>query len=212
MRLPSIVTEIITPTILVMLSGGLDSISALYKIAVLDRDNYRNYDIHCHHVNIVNVENRATAERTAVHNVLQWFDDNSDLKIGYSESTMVYPVYNSEILMDTDVTKFTAGYIVSATGGNIHYVVYGTNSTDYLDDTLSSRKFRGDQIYKTFVPGESYGEHLYPIKHMSKYEAANLLPDDLKKLSWSCRRPVYENNIPSKCGKCKTCKQLVGIM
>ena len=43
-----------------------------------------------------------------------------------------------------------------------------------------------------------------------KLEQMKRMPDELLKLCWTCRRPVYKNNPkkPQQCGKCATCKLL----
>jgi len=42
----------------------------------------------------------------------------------------------------------------------------------------------------------------YPISHMTKREILDALPDSLRKLCWTCRRPV---NGLEPCGECPSC-------
>ena len=47
-----------------MYSGGLDSLGMVYKL--LTEDEYKDHDIHIHHVHNKNVEQRWRAEQIAV--------------------------------------------------------------------------------------------------------------------------------------------------
>ena len=54
-------------------------------------------------------------------------------------------------------------------------------------------------------------QQIYPVDHMSKQEIWSMLPPALRELTWSCRHPAYENNLPRACGKCKTCNDLSAL-
>jgi hypothetical protein len=47
----------------------------------------------------------------------------------------------------------------------------------------------------------------YPISHLTKHEILEALPENLRKLCWTCRTPV---NGVEPCGKCPSCKKVEG--
>lgn len=197
-------------TVLVMFSGGLDSLGALHT--VLTDEKFADLPVHCHHVNLVNIENRAPAEKVAVRNIRKWYAVNGYRPFTYSESTFQYPCYNSVFLFDNDVTNFAAGNIVSGAKGNVKYVVYGVTKSDIADSNLEKRRVRSTKIFNAFNDLECPAEKIQPVKHMSKCEIYNFLPEELARLSWSCRTPINpHSNHPMPCGQCHTCEELVGI-
>ncbi len=56
--------------ILCMYSGGVDSTAVVYKL--LTELKYSSYDIHVHHISMINLENKHDAELSAVFNCLGW--------------------------------------------------------------------------------------------------------------------------------------------
>ena len=48
----------------------------------------------------------------------------------------------------------------------------------------------------------------YPLIHMKKFEVWNMMPQDLRQLTWSCRTPIYEFGEIKQCNSCKTCIEL----
>ncbi|TWO67783.1 hypothetical protein FN976_25705 [Caenimonas sedimenti] len=72
-------------------------------------------------------------------------------------------------------------------------------------DLDAGRIVRGNKTYAAFTNKEL----LYPVRGLSKQEIVTLLPAEVAKLAWSCRRPVYHSpEVPTPCGRCKTCEAL----
>ena len=46
---------------------------------------------------------------------------------------------------------------------------------------------------------------------MTKKEIFETLPEDLRKLTWSCRTPIYKEEDIKMCKKCKTCLEILQI-
>lgn len=183
------------PTILLLFSGGLDSIAALHVLLTT-----QSLPVHCHHIRIENAENRADAEAIAVQAVRDYYPPGT---FGYSESMMAFPKVNGTFLFDVDVTRFMAGYIAFKAQGNIVAIAHGHVKDDDRDPTLPQRLARATKILTAFTRTPL----IEPVGHMTKAECIAMLPPELRKLAWSCRRPTY-NPEPQACGKCKTCKQL----
>ena len=187
------------PTILAMYSGGLDSLGMIYRL--LSNTEYSEYSIHIHHVHNRNIEYRNRAEAIMVQQAL------AELKrlgfdFAYSESEIASQAYNQQFLYDTDTMNFFAGYVASV-NPDIVKVAFGMNATD-SNHSLEERMKRGKQIFSAFTTAEK----IYPVLNMSKREIYASLPETLRDLFWSCRRPVYTEFGVDACGECNTCEQL----
>ena len=187
------------PTILAMFSGGLDSLGMVYKL--LTEEQYKEYDIHIHHVHNRNVENRHRAEAIAVNIALKELK-TLGFRFAYSESEIATVAFGRHFLYDTDTMNFFAGYIASV-NPDIKKIAIGMQSTD-TNETLSERRIRATKILEAFTSAEK----IYPVMEMSKREIYDMLPDSLKNVFWSCRRPVYKEKQIIPCGVCETCAKL----
>ena len=82
---------------------------------------------------------------------------------------------------------------------------------------------RFDIGFKRYVGRDSIdyplGEHisreiLYPLMEMNMTKATMMaaLPQELREITWSCRRPVYdESGASHPCGQCKPCMTIRNI-
>jgi 7-cyano-7-deazaguanine synthase in queuosine biosynthesis len=120
----------------------------------------------------------------------------------YSESEIASQPYGLNFLYDSDTMNFFAGYICSA-NPNIVRVAMGMQANDG-NHALEERRKRADKILAAFTPVSK----IYPVLDMTKREIYDSLPDTLKNMFWSCRRPVYTEKNIAPCGKCDTCRKL----
>jgi 7-cyano-7-deazaguanine synthase in queuosine biosynthesis len=187
------------PTILAMYSGGLDSLGMIYKL--LTDPEYQDYKLHIHHIHNRNVENRDRAEAIVVPIVLKELE-RLGYSFVYSESEISSQPYGNQFLYDTDSINFFAGYICSA-NSNIVKVAMGMQAND-ANQRLEDRRKRADAILAAFTP---VGK-IYPVLNLTKREIYDSLPDSLKNMFWSCRRPVYTEKNIAPCGRCDTCVKL----
>ena len=95
-----------------------------------------------------------------------------------------------------------AGYIASV-NPDIKKIAIGMQSTDG-SNSLPERRIRAAKILEAFTDAEK----IYPVMEMSKREIYDMLPDSLKNVFWSCRRPVYKEKQIIPCGVCETCVKL----
>jgi 7-cyano-7-deazaguanine synthase in queuosine biosynthesis len=186
-------------TILAMYSGGLDSLGMTYKL--LTDPEYKDYKLHIHHVHNRNVENRAQAEKIAVDMALKELR-RLGFAFDYSESEIGTQPYGNKFLFDSDTLNFFAGYICSA-NPNIVRVALGMQANDY-NLALEDRRKRADAILAAFTDVKK----IFPVMTMTKREIYDSLPDTLRNIFWSCRRPVYNEKNIAPCGKCDTCVKL----
>jgi 7-cyano-7-deazaguanine synthase in queuosine biosynthesis len=183
-------------TILAMYSGGLDSLGMVYKL--LTEDRYKDYDVHIHHVHNKNVENRHGAEAIAVDIATKELK-NLGFKFAYSESEIGTVPFGDDFMFDTDSMNFFAGYVCSV-NPNIVKVAMGMQAND-ANQRLEERRIRGNKILQAFTGAEK----IYPVMNMTKREIYDMLPESLRNMFWSCRRPVYSEKNIAPCGKCDTC-------
>jgi 7-cyano-7-deazaguanine synthase in queuosine biosynthesis len=191
--------EQIKPTILAMYSGGLDSLGMVYKL--LTDPEYKEYDIHIHHVHNKNVENRHKAEAIAVNLATRELK-RLGFNFAYSESEIGTQPYGRNFLYDSDTMNFFAGYVASV-NPDIKLVAMGMQANDG-NLALEERRVRANKILAAFTPVEK----IYPVLNMSKREIYDSLPESLRNMFWSCRHPIYTEKNIAPCGKCDTCIKL----
>lgn len=182
-----------------MYSGGLDSLGMIYRL--LTDPDYRDYDLHIHHVHNRNVEHRDRAEAVVVPMVLKELE-RLGYSFIYSESEIASQPYNGQFMYDSDSINFFAGYICS-TNPNIKRVAMGMQANDH-NQALEHRRVRANKILGAFTDVEK----IYPVLDMTKREIYDSLPDTLKNMFWSCRRPIYKEKSIAPCGECDTCVRL----
>ena len=187
------------PTILAMYSGGLDSLGMIYKL--LTDSEYKDHKLHIHHIHNHNVENRDRAEGIVVPMVLKELE-RLGFNFVYSASEISSQPYGMNFLYDSDTINFFAGYICSA-NPNIVKVAMGMQANDG-NHALEDRRKRADQILAAFTDVKK----IYPVLTMSKREIYDSLPESLRNMFWSCRRPVYTEKNIAPCLKCDTCVKL----
>ena len=195
------------PVILSMYSGGLDSVGVLYRL--LADDQFADFDVHVHHMHVVNRENRAVAEERAVAKTLALFKEGVDYRpFKFTQSLHRYDFMQKGMVWDMDLCAFVAGNIC-AVDPNIAHVAMGRTNTD-LDgggEGFLKRMERAQTIFKAVISlDETDATYIFPVVEQSKEAVWNMLPDPLRQASWSCRRPVYDaERNPTPCGKCYSC-------
>ena len=182
-----------------MYSGGLDSLGMIYKL--LTDPEYKDYKLHIHHVHNRNVENRDRAEAIVVPMVLEELE-RLGFSFVYSESEIASQPYKGKFMFDSDSINFFAGYICSA-NPDIVKVAMGMQANDH-NLALEDRRKRADKILAAFTDVKK----IYPVLDLTKREIYDSLPDTLKNMFWSCRKPVYTEKNIAPCGKCDTCVKL----
>jgi 7-cyano-7-deazaguanine synthase in queuosine biosynthesis len=120
----------------------------------------------------------------------------------YSESEIGSQPYNGQFMYDTDSINFFAGYICSV-NPRIVRVAMGMQANDH-NHALEERRIRANAILAAFTPVEK----IYPVLDMTKREIYDMLPEGLRNMFWSCRRPVYSEKNIAPCGRCDTCIKL----
>lgn len=183
------------PDTLLMFSGGLDSTGLFWMLM------REGCSLHVHHLRLFNVENRALAEDRAVSRVVEYMRGLGSF--GYSESRHDYPCYGSGFVWDSDIFSFMAGSICLSMG-SVRRVAVGMTLSD-VRGGLDARVGRANRIFGAFGVG---AEKVYPLSSMTKAQVYDMMPEDLRVLSWSCRTPVYEGGEILECGRCVACSEM----
>jgi len=183
---------------LIMFSGGLDSLCMTYLMLKSAEDN----DLHIHHINISNSENRAPAEAVAVKKAIEYFQTNNYPKFEYTESTIAAPNFGRSFMYDSDAVNFMAGYVCSM-NPDIEQVAIGLNKSD-TNGPNTDRIQKANQLLALFTTATK----IYPVKDYTKQAMYDLLPNELRNMFWSCRTPKYEDSHARVCGHCHTCLQI----
>ena len=195
----------IRPKIICMFSGGLDSMGALWVL--LTENKYKVFDIHVHHINIQNIENRTKAEFNAVKNITNELT-NLGHKFTYSSNTLEFNFMNFiGFPMDMDLCAFTAAQICRYRP-EVKHIAMGRTSTDVASGTqdFHNRMERAQNIFKAAqdfpVNPPTY---IFPAVNYSKKQLWELLPENIRNNTWSCRIPQYIDGKAVECGQCITC-------
>jgi 7-cyano-7-deazaguanine synthase in queuosine biosynthesis len=186
------------PITLIMFSGGLDSTGVFWKL-INEQGN-----LHVHHLYLVNRENRAKAEDRTVSDIVAHMKNIRDF--GFSESYHEYPCHNNNFLWDSDLFSFVAGGMCISMP-SIRNVAIGMTASD-MRRGMSDRVERARKIFEAFGTN---AKKVYPVGDKTKRQVYEMLPEELRALSWSCRTPVYDGDDIRKCGRCMACREMARI-
>lgn len=195
-----------------MYSGGLDSLGCLY---VLLTDNcYSDFDVHVHHMHLLNKEGRAEAELVATKATIERLQSMGMRPFLYTESSHDYRFMLRQFVWDMDLCAFMAANTCIADPGIVH-VAMGRTKTDVegASEAFHSRMDRAQRIFDGVWTLESRERphYIFPVVERTKTDIWRMLPDSLKSCTWSCRRPIYEGNRAIACGRCATCREIQAV-
>jgi 7-cyano-7-deazaguanine synthase in queuosine biosynthesis len=182
---------------IVMWSGGIDS---TFKLSYLLKET--EYQVHAHHVHIVNREGRGTAERAACRALRPKL--RSIRRFAYTESTIDHSQHD-RIPFDMAIVAFEVG-VVARSGE-------GPKSEPFTHWTIGTHKAEGHyqrrfDLYEAMVNAVCFPSD-YPAFEMGKVvtkeeEIAYLDDLCLSADCWYCRTP----RAGRPCGKCGTCQDV----
>ncbi len=195
-----------------MYSGGLDSVGCLH--ALLTEDAYADFGIHVHHMHLVNVEDRALAEKQAARASIEEFRARGARRFTYTESGHNYNFLHRRFIWDMDISAFMAANIAIADEAIVH-IAMGRTRTDVEGggEAFQRRMRRAQRVFDAVWTLEQRERpvYIFPVVAFSKAEIWQRLPVSLRELAWSCRRPRYEDDTPVACGTCRTCQDIASM-
>ena len=182
-----------------MLSGGLDSTAALVWMLENTEDN-----IHVHHVHLQNRENRAQAEHLSVEQLIPYLRENyRDFK--YTESS--WDMSGNHTPYDLFVYMFIASMVAQGYKGR-HKLRRIVTGSIQMRNNIDIRRERAWNIFLAgcgWLQSTKDVEWFKPLSDMTKEDVYSYLPKEISDLTWSCRKPKYDKNVPKPCQRCTAC-------
>lgn len=190
------------PTTLLLLSGGLDSVLALWLHVE------RGEPIRTHHVRLSNWEGRQPAEAAAVGRVLDWMRSHGyGHLIHHSESAFDYGDLRY-VVRDHNIWGLVAGIVLAdpKRAGSITKVVRTFHRDSVVGGAASSHGRRAAEAWDQPIQRLARNPitYTFPLAEMTKADIVRALPSDLLALCWWCRRP----RAGQPCHQCHTCRQV----
>ncbi len=190
---------------LVMLSGGIDSVYALWRILTETDD-----EVLAHHINFVNSERRHVVEAQRCRKIVDYLRRRvRDFE--YTESTLDHRSY-AFFGYDMIAVGFEAGLAAQS------YLFRKSRPVDRwtvgvcVEEGIS---MQGRWPHVVACCAANSYPHEAPayleLPEVTKREEIDGLPKDLLELTWGCRRPVASESGYQACGVCKTCRLLESI-
>jgi 7-cyano-7-deazaguanine synthase in queuosine biosynthesis len=110
-------------------------------------------------------------------------------------------------IWDSEAVNFAAATCLRAQP-EIHEFIEGAIADDFLQPGFDDRISQIEKIL--YLVSEKNKDNLnivFPLKNMFKYDVMKAIPNNILKLTWSCRFPEEAPSWDLKrCKKCHTCK------
>ena len=187
--------------VVIMYSGGMDSVSLAWSLL-----EHTQHNVHIHSIHLDNSEGRFKAEAQAIYQSINWLKDHQR---EFEFSSCLYS-YKAKYPggRDMALALFQAGRVISTMTDPVCAIFTG----DY-----NMSKEESAEAYAVmsalFMNKHSKPVWAAPFDYMSKVPLERSLgvyyamPEELRKMYWSCRRP---NETPEgflACGECHACKR-----
>lgn len=189
---------------ILFLSGGLDSTAMLYKAFI---ENERKH-LRVHFIELHNRNQRWIAERDSVTAILNWFTKRG-MKFSYTTSRHDFSGTPDVILQDMHLFYFV-GATLLRTYQDANEIRLGWIKEEWDKESVRDRASNALNILKGAVMKPDIRlndvEVTFPLKRMSKKDVYLYLPEQLKLMTWSCRKPIFEGNRYWICNECHACK------
>ena len=199
-----------------LFSGGVDSTALLYR-QLRDTSDI----IYVHHINFLNIEDRAYCEKIACVSIVNYLRENIRPFL-YSESTFNWP---GRDFIGWDIV--TAMYIGALATRDVmigdvkkkeydeysYRVAIGDNADDFNSYQWKTPVAQGIfALASLSVPWKNQviPQIIQPIAHLKKKDLIDDMPRELFDLTWTCRHPVLSRQEKAfkECGTCISCKAL----
>ena len=213
-----------------MLSGGIDSVSVLKRI-LLETDE----SLYVHHIHLKNNEGveyeRYKKEAEAVRKIVPYMK-KAFRKFNYTESTIDvkqidqlkpdyyeeedFPLITLQFVPDQIYYYFIAGLLAKISISDKIYV--GTCVEDYDIKTHWTPELRdlyglkNRQLWTSGIANAtSYPNEITmhrPHDNNSKKQSIRYLGEELMNMTWYCREPIEKNGEFVVCHECKSCRHV----
>lgn len=183
-------------TILIPLSGGLDSTYTVYKALKA------GYKVRTTYVEIMNNERKTENELSAINKINEYFTDNYYQLYDTSYENNRVDINNfthSLELPQIPMFLFNLAYVIDESIDEIH--LGGVLNDDMISFENEIKKaFNG---LKTLFTFDKNIKLLIPYKKVRKFQIISELPDELLKLVTTCENPLSDGEACGDCGPCR---------
>lgn len=187
--------------VIVMYSGGMDSVSLAWSLL-----EHTEHEVHIHSVHLDNSEGRYKAEANAIQSSITWLRGNQR---PFEFSSCIYS-YKAKYPggRDMSLALFQAGRVISTMAEPVAAVFTG----DYnMSKEESAEAY--SILSALFMNKPTKPVWAAPFDYMSKTPLERSLgvyfamPEELRKLYWSCRKPKETPVGFIMCGECHACNR-----
>ena len=188
-------------TVIVMYSGGMDSVSLAWSLL-----EHTQHKVHIHSIHLDNSENRFKAEGEAIYKSVNWLKDNQR---DFEFSSCTYSYKNKYPGgRDMSLALFQAGRIVSTMTDPVAAVFTGDYNMSKEESAeaygVFSALFMNKQVKPVWAAPFDYMSKTPLERSLGVYYA---MPKELRKSYWSCRKPKESPSGFIACGICHACKR-----
>lgn len=188
-------------TALLMYSGGMDSVSLLWNLL-----EHTEQDIHVHSIHIDNSEGRVKAEAEAILDTINYMKKNQR---PFEFSTSVYS-WKAKYPggKDMALALFQAMRVSSGLSKQFN-IIYtgdynigreeGAEAHGLMNALCTSRRVKPIWLAPF--------EHMTPLSLERSKGIYLSMPEELREMYWSCRKPVEVGQGFVVCGECHACKR-----
>ncbi len=186
--------------LVLMLSGGLDSVALLVNL--LTRTEH---EIHAHHIVLDNFEQRAGAENQALAEVRVWTDEHLR-PFDWSTSTHGFELKGGG--WDTTLTLFTASRVVRA----LHQWPVDAVVTGHINPGFNELAEGEAVFHAAFQSRRRRPAWIRPLAWLRgdraerKVAIYRSMPPEVADRCWWCRRPVPDGDGWKPCTACHACR------
>ncbi len=189
-----------------MFSPGIDSTSTLVRLLKETR-----HQILVHHVRILTDEGRHQLEAEQTRKIIakcrELYRDFHFSGSGIDHRNLPIPGPGHNLI----AVGFEAGIIANASKAGRGKMIDGWTIGTCREEGLDEARM---QLAKSCCAANCHPHPAAPfflLPMVTKREAAELIPRELRDLCSNCRRPVKENGQFIACGDCQTCLHLMGV-
>jgi 7-cyano-7-deazaguanine synthase in queuosine biosynthesis len=184
--------------ILAAVSGGLDSTIMAWRLLTTTDE-----PLHIHYVSLRSKSGRWKAEDAAMRKIIPWLRAHCR----YFDYTTTVRSTSMKIADIAIVSDECARLIESGKIKRPRAFVRGAQANDYADPSLAGRQKAALENWKAHFAGEAPPIE-FPVKDITREELVASAPQELIKITWTCRHPRIVNNQFVQCTACKACREL----
>lgn len=158
--------------------------------------------VHFHHVHLKTSTHRDVVESIAMSRIMSWLKANAR-PFSYTMSVA------RAIGYDIVVVSRHCAEMCKRKGFRPSALARGSNAHDIARVSLNTPRELADKEWAKYWGGDP-PPVIYPIAGMTKSQLWYALPEPLRNLTWSCRRPIFADEAVRACGQCRTCQEMSG--